>query len=210
MTVSIVTISACLGLQTRIQATPTALQNVPGPHPVDVAVVSKDELGMVSTQADKLAHNIKKLSTEFNRREEVPRWNGMFAGAEYGGYGYSSAEMMPTGGGLATEVVDGPLLPPRQDIVDDLTDKVTNDMNACLNLIRQASVQASTDDSVKAQWKVAMDTAMALRQDCQKLDDMCEGPTYDQPEIQKLLRKFDNDAQGLRALLKKLHDSVKE
>lgn len=177
-----------------------------GPHtsvePTNLVVEAS--LNNVHDAAEQLERNIHALYREMTRHSEVDSWNGLFepAPSYYGSY--SPAYMMPVGPGLETDVSDGPLMEPRDEVVNKCGAAINQNNGKVCDVLQSTKLPAGAPSAVTARWEALQSTSASLKSDCQKLNAFLQDPDYDQTKVSKFLTLYRDDATGLKNQCKKI------
>lgn len=168
------------------------------------SLVVEASLNNVHDAAEQLERNIKALYREMNRHSEVESWNGLFepAPSYYGSY--SPAYMMPIGPGLETDVEDGPLLEPRDEVVNKVSAAINQNNGKVCDVLQSTKLPPGVPDTVIGRWAALQGTSAALKSDCQKLNAFLKDPDYDQQKVSTFLKLYGDDATGLKNQCKKI------
>ena len=177
-----------------------------GPHGSlePICLVVEASMNNVVEAADQLERKIKDLYAEMNRHEQVESRTGMFeqTGTAFGNF--SPDFIMPMGPGLDADVSDGPLLDPRQDVVDKAGAAINETTVKVADVMKSTSMPAGVKNNVIAHWEVLQTLVDSLKRDWQKLNALLLDPDYDQRQVSKLLLLYRADTIGVKEQCKKV------
>lgn len=168
------------------------------------SLVVEASLNNVHDAAEQLERGIKALYHEMNRHEEAESWSGIFEGTgpQYGNY--STDAMMPIGSGLESSFTQGPLLEPRDAVVNKVGADIAQFNGKVCDVLTSTKLPTGVPDTITARWQNLQGTTAALKTDCQKLTALLKDPDYDQQTVSKLLISYRDDAVGLKDQCKKI------
>lgn len=169
----------------------------------------ESQLKAIDDATKSLRKIAKELDAEMNRHAELSTWNGIFGEPNMVYDEYSYYDMAPIGPGLAGNYEEGPLLPPREEILDQGMGQMDSDRKNLSGLLQAFTLPASATSACRAQWQVLQSTNTSLQTEFEQLLALLSADDYEQKDAAKLTKQLLNAASGLNEITERLTGMIK-
>lgn len=179
----------------------------------DGTPITESALRSLYQSAEKVHKIARDLDAEANRHAVLESWNGMFGAAPpsmlFPYTNYSADAMMPINTPLATDLSQGELLPPRQDIASKLYVQLNDAMNELLSGSQQIIIPDKANSELKVQWSILQQQLAAAQKDQADMGKVIHDQVIQQEAFMNATKKMLSDSNGIDSVLKQVEKHAK-